>query len=142
MSIKCFVADEVDVLFQDNKSADMMQDTLEYLKNNYPNVQCMFFSATMPQSIKEKIVGVIKEANQIALQQESKDLTIKQLRQFYIRCGEKQKPSLLDFIYSSMNITSTIIFVNTRSYAIKLTSFMREKGHSVSLIMGGDMHKE
>ena len=67
MSIKCFVADEVDVLFQDNKSADMMQDTLEYLKNNYPNVQCMFFSATMPQSIKEKIVGVIKEANQIAL---------------------------------------------------------------------------
>ena len=57
-------------------------------------------------------------------------------------CGEKKKPSLLDYIYSQMNITSTIIFVNTRNYAVKLTSYMRERGHSVSIIMGGDMHKE
>ncbi len=37
------------------------------LKKNYPSFQCMFFSATMPISIKTRIVGVIKEANQIAL---------------------------------------------------------------------------
>lgn len=47
-NLKCFVADEIDVLFEDPKSADMMQDTLEYLKGSYPEVQCMFFSATMP----------------------------------------------------------------------------------------------
>lgn len=79
----------------------------------------------MPPHIKGRIVNVIKEANQIALQKELKDLTIKQLRQFYIKCGLKQKPALLDELYSSMNITSTIIFVNTRQYTVNLSNFMR-----------------
>ena len=41
-----------------------------------------------------------------------------------------------------MSITSTIIFVNTRDYAVKLTDYLREENHSVSLLMGGNMHRD
>lgn len=67
--LKCFVIDEADVFFADQKNFESLKNIIG--KNiNIDKVQFILFSATYPESVKEQIGNFIKEAQQIKLEKE------------------------------------------------------------------------
>ena len=104
-------------------------------------VQYVFFSATFDPVISEKISAIVTEANQIHLKEEQ--LKLDNIQQYYMRCKKNEKVKFIKDVYESITgKTQTIIFVNSREFAVKVFTFLKDDGFQVSLIMGGDMSKE
>ncbi len=68
-------------------------------------------------------------------------LSLDNVKQYYIRTTG-DKASIINDVLKKIASTSIIIFVNTRRYAESIFLKLREYGHSIGLIMGGDMSME
>lgn len=134
-NVKILVVDEADTMFVDENVVTLISTIINKLPDNK---QIMLFSATYNDKVREMVQKTLKEANQISLKKE--ELTLKYVKQTMIKCEQKKKFDLIGELYKKMVITSTIIFINTRSFADTAYQYLtKELGLQVSLLKGGDM---
>eukprot|EP00172_Hildenbrandia_rubra_P001211 Plantae.Rhodophyta-Hildenbrandia_rubra.ctg17640.p1 GENE.Plantae.Rhodophyta-Hildenbrandia_rubra.ctg17640~~Plantae.Rhodophyta-Hildenbrandia_rubra.ctg17640.p1 ORF type:complete len:469 (+),score=102.18 Plantae.Rhodophyta-Hildenbrandia_rubra.ctg17640:824-2230(+) len=137
-SIKVFVLDEADNMVDMQGMGDQ---TIRIKKQLLPNVQTLLFSATYRDVVRRLAAKVAPNANVISI--ETKKLALDVIQQFYIDCktGDGRFETLTD-IYEELKIGQSIIFVQTRRSAGDLTKRLRDGGHKVSVLYGGDMAPE
>jgi ATP-dependent RNA helicase DDX19/DBP5 len=137
-TVKIFVLDEADVMVDTQGMGDQ---TLRIKRALSPQVQTLLFSATFSEQVQALAQRVAPNASQIAVKRE--ELNLDNVQQYYFMCeGADKRFDLLSDIYGCLTIGQSIIFVHTRASANELTKRLREEGHTVSLLHGGDMSPE
>ena len=136
-NVRVFVLDEADMLFT---SQQMQGQTLMVHKNLNPKKQCLLFSATFPEEVKEQATKIIKEA--AFLQMKKEELTLKGVQQLYIEVDERAREETLHSLYKEIEVKQTVVFVNKRDTSKCLYKFMHERGHNVSVLFGKEMSPE
>lgn len=137
--LKILVLDEADYMLNTEQTSAVCDKTFKYITTNNLSVQVLFFSATyIPENFKT-IKKYFKKALMIEMKKES--LTLKNVRQMYIQCDQREKKVdfVEEYLKRSIEQERVIIFVNTRDYVEKLAESLRKKGYKVYILMGGTM---
>jgi superfamily II DNA/RNA helicase len=93
------------------------------------------FSATMPTAVEVLTKKFLRSPSKILLKKSEQAL--KGIRQFYVPLPEESmKIAVLDDLYSTMSISTSIVFANSKAKVVMLARAMEAKGHSVSVIHG------
>lgn len=135
-TIKCLVLDEADKML-----AGEFASQLKLIISLIPKTsQLALFSATMPDSIVE--IGHVLMKNPVKILIKTEDVTLAGLKQFYIKADQdKYKYSIINDLYSSFNITKSMIFCASKKKVRQLAKYMKENNFNVSEIYG-DMKQE
>jgi ATP-dependent RNA helicase DDX19/DBP5 len=133
------VLDEADFMITNDLTKSVSEKAFKHFADNNIKVQILFFSATFEENHFKEIKKNCKRANMIEVKKEL--LTLKNVRQMYIKCERNEDKITMIEEYLKRNIEQerVIIFVNTRDFTEKLTMTLRQKGYKVFLIMGGNM---
>ncbi|CAK4641613.1 unnamed protein product [Aphanomyces euteiches] len=138
-NLKIFVLDEADVMIDESGMRDRSMAIKKMIKN--PHCQVLLFSATYADEVREFAEKMVPNHNTIMVKKER--LSLDEIKQFWIDCkSQEKKYEILSDIFGLLNVGKSVIFVQARETAKKLTAFMREKGHSVGILHGADMAKE
>lgn len=134
-AIRILVLDEADEMIDIQGMGDQ---TIRIRKSLPRDVQVLLFSATYRDAVKGFAMRMAPDANQITVKRET--LSLDKIQQYYIDAGNaEERFTILSEIYELLTLGQSIIFVRTRVDAAKLSSRMRDAGHTVSVLYGGDM---
>lgn len=137
-SVKMLVLDEADEMVD---SQGMGDQTIRVRKMLPRMLQVLLFSATYKDEVVKFASAVAPNANRIVVKRET--LSLEKIEQYYIHTGSAdERFNVLTEIYDLLNLGQTIIFVRTRTTASELTRRLRDQGHTVSVLYGGDMPPE
>jgi ATP-dependent RNA helicase DDX19/DBP5 len=101
---------------------------------NRSNCQMMLFSATY----SDEMIAYAREIvpNPFVLRLRREKQTLANIRQFFIRCYEKeQKYNAIEQVYASLTVGQAMIFCRTKATAFDLVVRMERQKHSVREIM-------
>ncbi|WP_108791152.1 DEAD/DEAH box helicase [Erythrobacter sp. Alg231-14] len=140
---KAFNLGSVEVLVLDE--ADQMLDlgfihALRTINKLVPdNRQTLFFSATMPKSIKELVSGYCKNPVQVSVTPES--TTAERIEQFLFMVQQDEKQALLEMILSGRHETPgelerILIFTRTKHGADRVVKKLSQRGIQANAIHG------
>uniref|UniRef100_A0A0E0JYV0 RNA helicase n=1 Tax=Oryza punctata TaxID=4537 RepID=A0A0E0JYV0_ORYPU len=130
--IRMFVLDEADEVLRGSK--DQIHDIIQLLPIK---PQFGFFSATMSHEALEMCCKFMNKPVEIIVPRDE-ELEGINVKQFYVNVeNEYCKLERLCDLFDTMEITRSVIFVNTRRQAKSLTEKIRNKGYTVSAIHGG-----
>jgi len=134
-SVRIFVLDEADQMVDTQGMGDQ---TLRIKRSLPREVQTLLFSATYREEVRVLALKIAPDANQIFVDRE--DLSLTRVAQFYLVCASSSaRFDVLSEIYELLTLSQSVIFVNSRRGAGALATKLREAGHTVSLLYGGDM---
>jgi translation initiation factor 4A len=133
--LRCFVLDEADEMLRDR----FAEQVGEIVKIGLPEeCRIAFFSATMPEEVKELADKILKNPVRVVLK--TADVKLDGIKQFYVKLeDETWKLDTFCDIFESLTIQSSIIFVNTKERADRLNNALTERGFPVSVIYGEPM---
>eukprot|EP01116_Phalansterium_solitarium_P015648 TRINITY_DN3476_c0_g1_i1.p1 TRINITY_DN3476_c0_g1~~TRINITY_DN3476_c0_g1_i1.p1 ORF type:complete len:506 (-),score=157.31 TRINITY_DN3476_c0_g1_i1:91-1608(-) len=149
--IRIFVLDEADQMLDQGQSApgrggpqqrSSMGEQSVQLKRYMPvDAQFILFSATFRDDVRafaERIVGRERGALPVVkIELKREQLTLDKIQQLFIKCNNEQdKFKVLCDIYAYSTVGQSIIFVQTRDTASRLSELMRRDGFKVSLLHG------
>jgi superfamily II DNA/RNA helicase len=101
---------------------------------NRSNCQMMLFSATYSDEIMVLAHEIVPNPFVLTLKREKQ--TLVNIRQFFIRCYDKEhKYNAIEQIYASLTVGQAIIFCRTTYTALDLVIRMEMQKHSVREIM-------
>uniref|UniRef100_A0A0D3F2K6 RNA helicase n=1 Tax=Oryza barthii TaxID=65489 RepID=A0A0D3F2K6_9ORYZ len=130
--IRMFVLDEADEVLRGFK--DQIHGIIQFLPNK---TQFGFFSASMSHEALDMCRKYMNKPVEIIVPRDE-ELEGINVKQFYVNVEkEDYKLDKLCGLFDTMEITRSIIFVNTRHQAKSLTEKIRGKGYTVSAIHGG-----
>lgn len=133
--VRIFVLDEADQMVDTQGMGDQ---TLRIKRTLPRSVQTLLFSATYRDEVRALALKIAPEANQIFVDRE--DLSLTRVAQFYLVCDSAAaRFDVLSEIYELLTLSQSVIFVNSRRGAGALATQLRDAGHTVSLLYGGDM---
>lgn len=133
--VRIFVLDEADQMVDTQGMGDQ---TLRIKRTLPRSVQTLLFSATYRDEVRSLALKIAPEANQIFVDRE--DLSLTRVAQFYLVCDSAAaRFDVLSEIYELLTLSQSVIFVNSRRGAGALATQLRDAGHTVSLLYGGDM---
>lgn len=133
--VRIFVLDEADQMVDTQGMGDQ---TLRIKRTLPRSVQTLLFSATYRDEVRTLALKIAPEANQIFVDRE--DLSLTRVAQFYLVCDSAAaRFDVLSEIYELLTLSQSVIFVNSRRGAGALATQLRDAGHTVSLLYGGDM---
>ena len=138
--LKIFAVDEADYVLTNDVGNKAILAVSKAMTNK--EQQVLFFSATYAEKSIDTI-KLIKKPDQDVLEflLPPEKLTLEGLLQLYTL--QKNKIEYIETLLSSLEVeTQTVIFANTRSYALKLLEYLVSKEHKPALLMGGDMPPE
>lgn len=137
-TIKMLVLDEADEMVD----SQAMGDQTIRIKRLLPrNIQVLLFSATYRDAVRGFASKIAPNANEITIKRET--LSLEKVKQYYLDTNSKhERFQVLVELYEALSLGQSIIFVRTRSEAASLTERLREDGHTVSVLYGGDMTPE
>ncbi|OQR99140.1 ATP-dependent RNA helicase DBP5 [Achlya hypogyna] len=151
--LKIFVLDEADVMIDESGMRDRSLAIKKYsphrasafviLATQIRNASCqiLLFSATYADDVREFAEKLVPNHNIITVKKEK--LSLDGIKQFWLDCkSQENKYEVLSDIFGLLNVGKSVIFVQSRETAKKLTASMREKGHSCGILHGADMAKE
>ncbi|KDO23815.1 hypothetical protein SPRG_11246 [Saprolegnia parasitica CBS 223.65] len=137
--LKIFVLDEADVMIDESGMRDRSLAIKKQIRN--PNCQMLLFSATYADEVREFAEKLVPNHNIITVKKEK--LSLDGIKQFWIDCkSQAHKYDVLSDLFGLLNVGKSVIFVQSRETAKKLTASMREKGHSCGILHGADMALE
>ena len=58
------------------------------------------------------------------------------IKQYEFRCASGKKPDFLKQVFNICEMTQTVIFINTKSFAERLQNMMRREGFKSAIIFG------
>jgi translation initiation factor 4A len=133
--LRIFVLDEADELLRD-RFADQVT---EIVKLGLPDTcQIAFFSATIPDEVKELACRILRDPVSITLK--TADVKLDAIKQYYVAVDEDSwKVECFSDIFESMIISQSIVFTNTKERAERLCNILTERGFPVSVIYGNPM---
>ncbi|KAF4735247.1 ATPdependent RNA helicase [Perkinsus olseni] len=137
-NVSMFVLDEADTMIQvHNNMGAAVNNIRSVLPKN--DLQILLFSATYPENVRRFALNLVPHASKIQVSKQ--DLTLSTIWQTFINTGKnfQNKVQILSDLYAAMNVSQSIIFVNSRVTAFNLAKMLRDEGHSVSLICGTQM---
>jgi translation initiation factor 4A len=129
--LKMLIIDEVDEIF----GLGLQEQTSEIIKMITHNCQICLFSAT----ISAEIIKFSEDftSDPVKIEVKEKSLTLDDIEQSYLQCSnEINKYEKLFEILTNIDIKKSIVFVNTKDKAERLTQVILEKGFNVSCIHG------
>uniref|UniRef100_A0A0E0NBU5 RNA helicase n=1 Tax=Oryza rufipogon TaxID=4529 RepID=A0A0E0NBU5_ORYRU len=130
--IRMFVLDEADEVLRGFK--DQIHGIIQFLPTK---TQFGFFSASMSHEALEMCRKYMNKPVEIIVPRDE-ELEGINVKQFYVNVEKEDcKLDKLCGLFDTMEITRSIIFVNTRHHAKSLTEKIRGKGYTVSAIHGG-----
>jgi len=98
--------------------------------------QFLFFSATWDDEVAEFAERIVPKPRTTIRLERSK-LALSQIAQYYTQCSsDEARFQVLSDIYSSIQISQSIIFCQRKDTATWLAKKMNEAGHAVSLLHG------
>ena len=129
--LKVFCLDEADEML----SRGFVDQIYRIFQKIPTSSQICLFSATLPDEILEMTEQFIKNPVNILVKRE--ELTLEGIRQYYVAVDRYQykQHTFLD-IFSTINITQSIVFVNRKRDIENLYNFLISEDFPVSLIMG------
>ena len=134
-SIKTFVLDEADEIL----SAGFMETIYNIIQTLPKTTQICLYSATIPSEILELTDQFMNNPEKILVNSDS--LTLEGIQQFYIGLKQyKWKFDVLMDIYDTINVTQSIIYVNSKNVLSNLYDRLSSNDFQVSHIHG-DMDK-
>ena len=135
--IKSFVLDEADEML----SSGFMDTIYNIIRTLPKNSQILLFSATLPPEILELTKHFMNEPESILVNKE--ELTLEGIRQFYIKLDQYNwKFDVLFELYETVNITQSIIYINSKNVLNNLYQKLINDNYPVSYIHGDMMQKE
>jgi len=127
--IKLLVIDEADEMLSSGFK-EQVYDILQYIPQT-SNIG--LFSATISQDILDITSRIMKKPLRILVKND--DLTLEGIRQFYVFVNnEHVKYEVLKELYSSISISQTIIYCNSKRKATFLAEKLSEEGFTISCI--------
>lgn len=130
-ALKCFVMDEADEMLSKGFK-DQIYEIFQFIP---PKCQVCIFSATMPKAQLDLTKKFIPTAVRILVQPEK--LTVEGIRQYYLGVEhESWKLETLYDLYERLQISQTIIFVNSIHKAKFLAEKLEEEKFVVDCIHG------
>tara|TARA_B110001469_G_scaffold118569_1_gene125429 strand:- start:2414 stop:3577 length:1164 start_codon:yes stop_codon:yes gene_type:complete len=134
-SIKTFVLDEADEIL----STGFMETIYNIIQTLPKTTQICLYSATIPSEILELTDQFMNNPEKILVNSDS--LTLEGIQQFYIGLKQyKWKFDVLMDIYDTINVTQSIIYVNSKNVLSNLYDRLSSNDFPVSHIHG-DMDK-
>lgn len=131
-NVKMFILDEADTMLDMQGMGEQCSIVKKYMS---ADCQKVLFSATFPQVVREFAQFFAPDANEIILKQQ--ELSIEAIKQFFMDCdSNEERDGMLIDLYSLMTIGQSIIFVNTRAAADRISRFMTDEGHRVIALHG------
>ncbi|MBC7087737.1 MAG: DEAD/DEAH box helicase [Tissierellales bacterium] len=121
--IKYMVLDEADEMF------DMgFRDDIELVMNTLPeDRQTIFFSATMPEEIRQFAKKFQKNPQYIKVVH--KELTVPKVEQSYYEVRSQMKTEILSRLIDIYNPKLTLVFCNTKKKVDELTTELQSRGY-------------
>jgi translation initiation factor 4A len=128
-SVQTLVIDEADEMLSQGFKDQIYDIFIELPKE----VQVGLFSATLTPEVMELTTKFMNNPLKILVKTE--ELTLEGIRQFHIKLDQEEwkLDTLLD-LWATLNLTQTIIYVNTKRKCQWLTHRLREQGHPVAEI--------
>ncbi|CDF35822.1 poly-A RNA export protein DBP5 [Chondrus crispus] len=137
-AMKILVLDEADEMVDTQGMGDQ---TIRIKRMLPKGVQVLLFSATYADNVRGLASKLAPSANQITIKRET--LSLDKIQQYYLDTGSKgARFTILNEIYELLNVGQSIIFVGRRDEAASLSTRLRDDGHAVSVLYGGDMTPE
>lgn len=134
-SIKTFILDEADEIL----STGFMETIYNIIQTLPKTTQICLYSATIPSEILELTDQFMNNPEKILVKSDS--LTLEGIQQFYIGLKQyKWKFDVLMDIYDTINVTQSIIYVNSKNVLSNLYDRLSVNDFPVSHIHG-DMEK-
>lgn len=134
-NIKMFILDEVDEMLNMG-----FIDDVEYISSKMPETkQTLFFSATMPDKIKNIAKKYLVDPTTIKVK--SKSITADRVEQFYIMSKAKQKKLILKHLIDLNQKDKIIIFTQTKRSADEVSDFLISNNMVVGKIHGDLVQK-
>lgn len=129
-NVKMIVLDEADEML------DMgFREDIETILTNVPEErQTALFSATMPKSILDLTKKYQKDPVHIKVVR--KELTVSNIKQFYIETRNSNKLEVLTRIIDVYNPKLTVVFTNTKKGADELVSNLQARGYGADSLHG------
>ncbi|MFH4980027.1 hypothetical protein AB6A40_006736 [Gnathostoma spinigerum] len=130
-AIKMFVLDEADEML----SRGFKDQIYEIFKCMPDDVQVVLLSATMPNDVLDVSDRFMNNPIRILVKKE--ELTLEGIRQFYIDIQKEEwKFDTLCDLYSTVSVTQSVIFCNTRRKVDMLAQQMQKQKYTVSCVHG------
>jgi translation initiation factor 4A len=128
-SVRMLIFDEADVLLQSD-FVDQIKNIFTYTPEG---TQICIFSATFPTEVVNLTKKFMKDPVKILLEQEK--ISLEQIKHYFIEVeNEKEKYEILSEMYKNINISQTIIFVNSIFTANVVYEQLTSDGHAVGVI--------
>jgi ATP-dependent RNA helicase DeaD len=129
-TVRMVVLDEADVML------DMgFRDDIELILQAVPaDRQTVFFSATMPRSIRELIAKYSRDPQNVSITQ--KTLTVPTVEQVYYEVDRRFKVELLTRLIDIHDLKLGIIFCNTKRMVDELADHLEAQGYSADRLHG------
>jgi ATP-dependent RNA helicase DDX19/DBP5 len=137
--IKTFVLDEADHMLDQQ---GLKEQTMRVHAMLPRGCQVLLFSATYDDDVTAFALKTVPQPR-TTMRLERSQLTVDKIAQFFVECtNDQHKFSVLSDIYAYLTIGQSIIFCQRKDTADALTRFMKEAGHTVSLLHGNLDTKE
>jgi translation initiation factor 4A len=135
--LRVFILDEADELLRDR----FAEQVSEIVKLGLPkDCQVAFFSATMPDEVKELAGQILHDPVSITLK--TADVKLDAIKQYYVALEEDSwKVECFCDIFETLTISQSIVFTNTKERAERLYNVLSERGFPVSVIYGDPMNQ-
>uniref|UniRef100_A0A7E4VSZ6 RNA helicase n=1 Tax=Panagrellus redivivus TaxID=6233 RepID=A0A7E4VSZ6_PANRE len=132
----CTVVDEADDLFFMQNVKDNLMRILGFIKQNKPDCQMLFFSATFTEDNINFISNAfVPQAQYITLRRS--ELSLHHIKQCIIYCqSREEKYQAVRNIYASISNTASIIFAYTKASVDWLAARLKADGRSVATLHG------
>ncbi len=129
--INVFVLDEADEMLSKG-FRDQLNNIFKYIPKE---AQIALFSATMPNEVLKITTQIMNNPFRILIKNE--ELTLEGIRQYYIYVEhENAKFDTLCDLYSTIAVTQSIIYCNTKKKVYNLTSMMQDNNFPVACMYG------
>lgn len=134
--VQYFVLDEVDEML----NMGFIDDVELIASKLNRDKQTLFFSATMPDRIKNICTKFLNDPEIIRVK--SKSLTVDKVDQYYVVCKDQQKYQMLKNIIDFKANDKTIIFTQTKRKADEVYEFLIDHKYKVDKIHGDLTQKQ
>ncbi len=134
---KMVVIDEADRMLQERETR---QAFIEISKRMDKETNYMFFSATIPNGLKEDIEALIR--SEVTLVSSDEKLETEKVEHLFIKCEERDRVDTARRLVHSLKIKRGIIFVNHLDKVEETTKKLQYKGlKAASLSSDSDKHQ-
>ncbi len=136
-SIKILIVDEADEVL----SSSFKKQVKTIFNSVTNNVQTVLVSATIPPEMSS-LLDMLMKKNYISILVKDEDLTLDEIKQYYVVLDENYKNLVVLDIYKHMSIGQAIIYTNKKNKAEEISYYLEENGYKSGILHGDMMQNE